>query len=395
VKFAFLFLFISFGLRVLGQEDTSKPFIDTSKNTFKNLQNNNHWRTFERRFHRLKTDSDSKVTIVHIGDSHIQGGYFTNRVRALLNSNYGVSGRGLVFPYSLAITNGPEDVKFFSNAKWTGQKYSLKPNEEKTSLTGYNIFMNSASSDLLIRLKQGSDTLYPFNEVVLYHNSPSLQVVTRPEAQKTTLSGGGNFYSTSLTFSAQLDSIRLHISVSDTQKRRPAIYGIELLNNKPGIVYHAAGANGTTYESFSKAFDYLPMLKTLHPDCIIISMGTNDAYVPKVDSIQLKNRIVSMIENIRKELPEVCIVLTTPGDHLKEKKFPNPNLLKVHSAIVAAAIEEKCVFWDFFEVMGGLYSSKKWDKHGLMFKDILHLSKEGYKFQGDLFFEAFDKAMKQ
>jgi hypothetical protein len=45
--------------------------------------------------------------------------------------------------------------------------------------------------------------------------------------------------------------------------------------------------------------------------------------------------------------------------------------------------------------MGGLYSSKKWDKHGLMFKDILHLSKEGYKFQGDLFFEAFDKAMKQ
>jgi lysophospholipase L1-like esterase len=395
VKFCFLFFFILLGLKVLGQGDSSKPAIDTSKNILRNVQHNSNWKIFEQKVHRLKMDTNEKVTIVHIGDSHIQGGYFTNRMRTLLNNYYGISGRGLVFPYSLAYTNGPEDVKFYSNVMWTGQKYSYKHGEGKTGLTGYNLWMNNATADLLIILKQGSDTLYPFNEIVIYHNTPSLQVRTNPDFRKTTTTGEGNFYSTKLIFNTTLDSMRLNISVSDTTKLRPAIYGIELLNNKPGIVYHVAGSNGSTYESFSRAIDYIPMLKTMHPDCIIISLGTNEAYMTNVDTMQLKSRIVTMIENIKKEIPKVCILLTTPGDHLRGKKFPNPNLIKVRATIIAAAIEEKCVFWDFFEVMGGLYSSKNWSKHGLMFKDILHLSKEGYKFQGELFFDAFNRAVKE
>jgi lysophospholipase L1-like esterase len=188
--------------------------------------------------------------------------------------------------------------------------------------------------------------------------------------------------------------VRLHISVPDTITRRLALYGIELMNTRPGIIYHSVGSNGITYEAFVKSINYLPMLKQLQPDCIIISLGTNDSYKRSVDTMVLKKRIITVIDEIKKELPGTCIMLTTPGDHLLEKTEPNPNLIKTHDAVLKAAIEEKCVFWDFFEVMGGLYSSKRWDKEGLMYKDLLHFNKEGYKLQGDLFYEALAKALK-
>jgi lysophospholipase L1-like esterase len=395
VKFVFLFYFFLLGFKVLGQGDISKSVIDSSKNMIQNVQNDKHWILFAQKVHRLKSERKGTITIVQLGDSHIQGGYFTNKVRELLNNQYGVAGRGLVFPYSLVNTNGPEDIKYYSSSKWTGQKYNLNIKDGKTSIAGYNLWANDTSVELSFALKQGSDTLFPFNGVVLYHNNPSLQVHCSQKNQEILNTGENNFYSTRLIFNTLLNSVQLYLSVSDTAKRRLAIYGIELVNRKPGIVYHSMGSNGTTYEVLSKSIDYLPMLKELHPDCIVISLGTNDAYRRPVDTLMLKKRITSVIDDIKKELPGTCILLTTPGDHLLDKQYPNPNLVKAQSAIIQAAREENCVFWDFFEVMGGVYSSKKWANHGLMYKDMVHLSKEGYQLEGELFFEALQRPIEK
>ena len=402
MKFILVFLLILLTAKGFSQGENNRTnmtagalMIDSSKNNFQNTQHNSNWKSFKRKIRNLKSDLSETVIIDHTGDSHIQGGYFTNRVRTLLNSEYGVSSRGFVFPYSLVNTNGPEDVRFIFSKQWTGQKYSFKPGEEKTGISGYTLWMNNSNADLNGYLRQGSDTLYPFNEIIVYHNNQTLQISSKPEAEKIVLSNKDNLYSTRLTYPSFLDTIRIHITTSDSTNKRPAVYGMELLNNKHGIVYHALGANGSTYESYSRAIDYLPIMKLQHPDCVIISLGTNDAFMKYVDTVQLKNRILSMIEGIKKILPDACIILTTPGDHLRDKKFPNPNLLKVRSAIIACALEKNCVYWDFFEVMGGLYASKKWQKNGLMYKDVIHLSKEGYKLQGELFFEAFRKAIKE
>ena len=100
VKFVFLFYFFLLGFKVLGQGDISKSVIDSSKNMIQNVQNDKHWILFAQKVHRLKSERKGTITIVQLGDSHIQGGYFTNKVRELLNNQYGVAGRVLVFPYS-------------------------------------------------------------------------------------------------------------------------------------------------------------------------------------------------------------------------------------------------------------------------------------------------------
>jgi lysophospholipase L1-like esterase len=41
--------------------------------------------------------------------------------------------------------------------------------------------------------------------------------------------------------------------------------------------------------------------------------------------------------------------------------------------------------------MGGRGSVRDWYSNQLFFKDGIHLSKKGYRYQGDLFFEAFIK----
>jgi lysophospholipase L1-like esterase len=59
--------------------------------------------------------------------------------------------------------------------------------------------------------------------------------------------------------------------------------------------------------------------------------------------------------------------------------------------IKETALANNCGVWDFFHVMGGRGSVKDWYSNQLVFKDGIHLSKKGYKYQGYLFFEAFIK----
>ena len=77
------------------------------------------------------------VSIVHIGDSHIQANYLTGKVRTLLQSNFGNAGRGVVFPYKIAGSYGPNDVQFSYDGDW--EYYSIKKGFEsnKIGLVGY------------------------------------------------------------------------------------------------------------------------------------------------------------------------------------------------------------------------------------------------------------------
>ncbi len=66
-------------------------------------------------FEKLKENEnsrDQKINIVHIGDSHIQSDLMTNEVRKKLQQQFGNGGRGLVFPYQLAKTNGSYNERF-------------------------------------------------------------------------------------------------------------------------------------------------------------------------------------------------------------------------------------------------------------------------------------------
>ena len=55
-----------------------------------------------------KLKANNKVTnILFLGDSHIQAGWIPEVLRQRFTEKYGYAGRGLVFPYAVANSNGP------------------------------------------------------------------------------------------------------------------------------------------------------------------------------------------------------------------------------------------------------------------------------------------------
>jgi hypothetical protein len=51
--------------------------------------------------------------------------------------------------------------------------------------------------------------------------------------------------------------------------------------------------------------------------------------------------------------------------------------------------QEDAMFWDLFEIMGGLNSVRTWEEHGLAKRDKIHFTKAGYILEADLFSNAF------
>jgi lysophospholipase L1-like esterase len=384
----FLLLFL-FGEPIVAQS-SPRAYFDESQNLIQNTKDNVNWNRFASIINNNKSPHKADLSIVHIGDSHIQGGYYTNRFRELLCESYGIKQRGFVFPYSLVKTNGPEDVKFYSNSSWSGEKYNHSHSRKKAGISGYYLHLNDSVGTISVVLKHGMDPLLPFQELVIYHNNKNLRVYSALALRTTVDSIGDQLFTSHIFFNNRVDSISLRIQ---SRGFLTQFYGFELKNNQTGIVYHSMGINGASFDTFTNEIDYMSLLKTFHPDCIIISLGTNDSYLRQVDTSALKNKISVIIEKVKSEFPGSCILLATPGDHLIHNKYFNENLIKTRAAIISVALRYQCAYWDFFSVMGGLGSSKRWAQHGLMYKDMLHLSKEGYKLQADLFFEAFEKAV--
>jgi lysophospholipase L1-like esterase len=83
----------------------------------------------------------------------------------------------------------------------------------------------------------------------------------------------------------------------------------------------------------------------------------------------------------------VAILFTTPGDTYYGRRS-NPNNAKARDRLYEVADELGVAIWDFYQVMGGAKSVDAWVRNGLAAGDRVHLTIKGYRFQGDLLFDA-------
>ena len=71
----------------------------------------------------LLCQNDTVINIVHLGDSHVQAGFFTGVIRKSLQSTFGNAGRGFIAPLRITKTNEPTDYFFYSSNKdWISGK---------------------------------------------------------------------------------------------------------------------------------------------------------------------------------------------------------------------------------------------------------------------------------
>ena len=126
--------------RLFAQTDSLFVAIDTLEVeipvTANQLHNLDAMQPLFQKLQTLQKNKSGKINIVHVGDSHIQADFFTGYMRKKLQSQFGNGGRGLVFPYSLAKTNGVGDVRFTSNQSWESQRNIYADNGNPVGLSG-------------------------------------------------------------------------------------------------------------------------------------------------------------------------------------------------------------------------------------------------------------------
>lgn len=157
--------------------------------------------------------------------------------------------------------------------------------------------------------------------------------------------------------------------------------GVILENDKPGVIYHSIGVNGTKVSDYNKYplfFDQFPALST---DLLVISLGTNESF-NKWTTPYYISQIQTFVDKVRKNNPKMVILLMTPPPSLFKRRTPNTFVEGYGEALKQL---KDCVIWDLLSKLGGSNAPLNKEFTPLMAKDKVHYTREGYEKQGQLF----------
>jgi lysophospholipase L1-like esterase len=334
-----------------------------------------------------------KITVVHLGDSHVLGNFMTAEVRRRLQEAFGDAGRGLVFPYKLAGSNGPLDYLVQSPVRWQGANCvrDLAP-ETTYGVSGFRLEARQFPADLTVRLR---DTLASqdklFTKLSIFYHSDNqaipLFTVRDPSSGQT---------ASALTRSAVASTYYFHrpagqftVTYDGPRNGAPAVRfdGFSLENEMSGVVYHSIGVNGGKFTDFLRARYFARQLAELQPDLIILSFGTNEAQA-RPDSQYLTRQIDELVRRLQAFCPHAHFLLTTPADSYLRGKGANPHMRTVSNIIRRYARSQGYALWDLYALGGGLNSARYWKANGLLSTDSVHYSRPGYAVQGKLLYQS-------
>ncbi len=372
------------------------PFIKQEKNIILNPANLIDF------LKKIQVDNLNAHSVVHIGDSHIQADFFTGKLRKLFQNEYGNAGRGLVFPYAFAKTNGHSDAKFpANNCIWSNLKIVKAKDFD-------NIGIPAIQLNLLSKTNCGFQLKFKDDSSAINKGFSELELIYKGEAKIRILDTYGIFLSivndtiinglNHLTFVSDFP-----VEVVDFQLDKTSaefeLKGILLKKRNPGIFYHSIGINGAEFSDYIPQENFFQELSILKPELIVVSLGTNES-VSNIDSITFYNYLTNFYNYL---LPlKATLLFTTPADNDRRKRVgkkrkkrtifvSNPKAEWMGQQIVHFCKEKNIACWNMYEVMGGENSMKLWVNNELAARDHLHFSKKGYVLQAELLFQAIKK----
>lgn len=342
-----------------------------------------------------RTQGGKKISIVHIGDSHILGDFLTREVRERMQREFGDAGRGLIFPYKLAHSNGPKDFLAETNARWIGANCQRDISPETTfGAAGFKLTTSMANADLTFRLRDTatSESRF-FTKVTVFQRKTALEydLEVRDETsnQVAQLFIEDDF-ARSFYFDRPVGSVTISSKKTESQQKTWTLDGVSLENELSGVVYHTIGVNGAKFMDFARAKYFARQLADLEPDMVILSFGTNESQ-GSTDAGYLRKTMDLLCSQIQSSSPATRILLTTPADSYLRGRGVNPHMATTSKVIRDYAQEKGYALWDLYEFTGGENSSLKWKSHHLMTSDSVHYTKYGYALQGKLLYQSLIK----
>jgi len=321
-----------------------------------------------------------KISILHLGDSHLQAGFLPEAIRTTLARELPLEGPGLIIPYELARTNGPRSYQIQSSVKWNSEKLFIKRPPLQVGVSGM-ILSKADNSPYTFTI---SSNARPFDQLIVYRTPSTPSLV--PSIGSATLIVGqkkiGNFVADTLLYPTEQRRVFLRNEQVPTQG---ATYGgFVLLKQKQSVEYHAIGLNGAMFGTFAHE-GFVQQTQWLHPTHIILSFGTNEAQAQKINRSGFEQQVMQLIRLLRKQHPKARFLLTTPPPSFRRNRAYNDQVEVVSEVLRQIAVRENLELFDMYEALGceeGAYNRRQ--EGDYYSYDGVHFSAYGYTHQGQL-----------
>lgn len=376
-----------------------EDLIHTEANTLLGVENSPSFSYFFSQLDSVYAGKKENLHIFHIGGSHIQADIYSNKLRTYFQNMNSVSQgqRGFVFPFQLAHTNNPANYRVEANKeKWEGYRNSVLKDSVAWGLAGVSAAFRDCDDTISIKANYRTHTKkpYTFHKLRVFYNTWKddyyLNILDSTLVAFDTINYQKMYRE--FRFARNVSALEMAINIKDTATMGPEflMMGMEFMNDNPGIEYTSIGVNGASFGSYKRSTYFENQLGLYKPDLFIISIGTNDAYMPKGDfkAEEFRANYEAFIQMIQRINPDCAILLTVPNDDYYKRKRANPNTEIQEQIILELTEKYKMACWDLYAVMGGLGSSNKWYKNKLMPKDRIHFTSLGYSIKGDLLLKA-------
>jgi len=368
---------VDFSKNIIQQKESLYPFLD-----------------------KMRLNKGNKLSIIHIGDSHIQADFFSGKLRETLQRQFGNAGRGLVFPYKFVQTNGPRDLKFPENTcNWKGYRIQKADSLHGIGIPGIRIeLLNRNSCGFSLTFEDDSFTVSKgFDEVAVFMEGTATITLYDPQTTKEWLRVSDSL--TGLTrivrFKNSKMSTELIVTI-DPNDRPMALMGLLLKKQDSGVFYHSMGVNGAMLGHFLSNNKFFTEIKSLSPDLLICSFGTNESY-SKIDSLTFINQLDELHKYAQTN--NTALLLTGPSDNYKKQVIKrkkkrvttyviNDKAVEIDRWMSAYCAAKGIAYWSLLDAMGGRGNMKTWVEEGMAAKDHVHFSKKGYKLQAELLLDA-------
>jgi LysM repeat protein/lysophospholipase L1-like esterase len=346
-------------------------------------------------YESLKQSDKIKLSILHMGDSHIQSEIPTGVARQLLQQKYGDGGRGMVFPYSAAKTYSSIHYSSKHDGNWQYAKTLKVPPTIPLGIMGMSVKTEDSTASLTYTFNSKFPSNYRTLRIYCNIDSSSydLNIETDGNSYPITIYDAG--VKNNLPYiSVQVPSISNVITLKCVKTKASQhdflFFGLEIVNNEEkGIVYHSAGVGGARFKGLLHIDRFNSHLKTLNPDLVILDFGTNDFLYDDSIKSNLRSEIVEIITNIRVATPLASVLLCTTQDlYYKQKNIKSCEQFSL--LLQGIAKELDCGLWDWFWISGGPKVLKNWQAEGLARTDLIHLTNSGYKVKGKLLYDGIE-----
>lgn len=398
----------------------------------------------------LERGDSLQLNIVHIGDSHIQADLLTAALREKFQLRFGNAGRGLVFPYRAAGTNGPSDYTAITDASWQSHRNIHAPGPPFVGISGIGLWTHAKEPLLGFDVKHHMiHQVRWIGEVPPMHVARLHQQVAVATAHSSrvhriksgeTLSGIAAKYDIGLNELKRINGLKSHriqagktLKISSIPKAHPApksydtlawqqdsighfvrfdslvkrvsfigkreaneivFSGANLSSGHKGVLYHNIGVNGAKLSDYLKYETFFDQLPQLQPDLLVVSLGTNESF-DRWEGELYKERLLLFISALRQRMPKVAILVKTPPFSQFKNKQVNPYLKEYAAVIVAQSHQGHFAVADNLHWITQFGTANQLVAAGYLGRDRVHYTKEGYYWQADLFFNGLMQAFEE